>query len=372
MPKRWEAAVSAKLVSRRQEELWMGAIVLSGASAWAAMATMAGLRRVQISIIELLFSFAPLVIVPLGLELAGRLERAGSGRTYSLRLVLPIAATAAACLAVLLRPGHAAAWFGVPWVVYCACLVCERGRRRNRTWSLTSFILDIAYVDLAIGAVWFVISRAGLRPFGFQEPIILLTAVHFHYSGYGTALVAAATLKWFEMHGLRSQPLRWLLLLLALLPFAVAAGFVLSPALRFLAALLFVACLGALTRTLLSISSDMQNWHARLYLRLAAGTVAASLAFAGMYAVSECFGKGWITIARMANTHGVLNSLGFVLFGISGWLIELYASVSTPTKRTTVPRRKDEVLFSGGAREHFSGIDPSSVPEFVARDFYDR
>jgi hypothetical protein len=36
------------------------------------------------------------------------------------------------------------------------------------------------------------VSRAGLQPMGFQEPIVLLTSVHSQHSGFATALIPAA------------------------------------------------------------------------------------------------------------------------------------------------------------------------------------
>ena len=74
---------------------------------------------------------------------------------------------------------------------------------------------------------------------GIQEPIGLLTAVHFHFAGFATATIAAATLA-FCGEARRAQ--RWLKLRGADgggMPYVVAAGFVISPALKMGAALLF-------------------------------------------------------------------------------------------------------------------------------------
>jgi len=48
---------------------WEQASALFGALVWAVLAGMAGMRKAPLGVIELLFLFAPLVIVPVGLAL---------------------------------------------------------------------------------------------------------------------------------------------------------------------------------------------------------------------------------------------------------------------------------------------------------------
>ena len=50
--------------------------------------------------------------------------------------------------------------------------------------------LDAGLLYLAVGGTWTVIARAGLRPLGFPDLIVLLTAVHFHYAGFALLVLA--------------------------------------------------------------------------------------------------------------------------------------------------------------------------------------
>lgn len=43
---------------------------------------------------------------------------------------------------------------------------------------------------------------------------------------------------------------------------------------------------------------------------------------AAAYAIGDFFHRDWLLIPRMASTHGLLNSVGFVLPGLLGWLTE--------------------------------------------------
>ncbi len=342
---------------------------ICGVAVWSAFAVLAGLHRAQFGIIELLFLLAPLVIVPLGLELADLLAASdivpeGTGRAGE------VVATGAACVSMWVHPGHIAAILAAVWLLYCGALAYSRLGGRQGEHSVVSRVVDLAYFDLLFGAAWLVVSRANWRPMGFQEPIILLTAVHFHYSGFATALLAAATLRRFEDRGKAGWGIRLLLVTIVLLPFGVAAGFVFSPLLRCAAALALAVAVMSLGVVWLRLSGDLQDVHARFFLRFSACAVVAALSLSSFYAVSEYFGKGWITLPLMANTHGVFNSLGFVLPGLLAWLMEGRAA-RTSRKEQTLARSAKQSSLSG-ERKRPAAVRPSPIPEFVAREFYDR
>lgn len=370
---------SRAVVSNQRQDSWNSALSLFGAAAWAACATLAGIGRARFGIIELLFMFAPLVVVPLVMELSRRLtgvrEQAGSVR------LLQIPAMLAAAIALWLPPGQIAAGLSALWLLQCVLLTGQRlieWRRQKRT--AVSMILNIAYADLILGAAWLVLSRAGFRPMGFQEPIILLTAVHFHYSGFATALIAAATLREFESRGLRMPGLSALVGLVALLPFALAAGFVFSPTLRFVAAIALSASVTALALISWWMAGGWKSKPAKVYIRGGSCAAMGALSLAGLYAVSEYFRKDWITVPRMANSHGVLNGLGFILLTLLAWLMELDQrgageglSSSAQVKRVPSSRPSIALAATSANAAHGRGSDLGAThPDFVARDFYDR
>jgi hypothetical protein len=155
---------------------------------------------------------------------------------------------------------------------------------------------------------------------GIQEPIGLLTAVHFHYAGFATATIAAATLRfgrrehsaWFER----------LACAIVGLPYVVAAGFVVSPVLKMSAAILFSASVAVLAIFLRAYGMHAEEATARVLLQVAAGAVFAGMIFSGVYAVTDFAGSSLLTIPEMARTHGILNAMGFCLCGLLGWLVE--------------------------------------------------
>jgi len=168
--------------------------------------------------------------------------------------------------------------------------------------------------------------------------------------------------------------------LVALLPFALAAGYVFSPGLRFLAAISLSVSVTALALILWWLAGDWSS-PAKIYLRLATLAAVGAFSLAGLYAINEYFHQDWITIPGMANSHGLLNGLGFVLLGTLGWLLELAGRIASESvgvdklKAKPVHRPGPSAVFAragsnlAGAQRDRRG---ASAPEFLARDFYDR
>jgi YndJ-like protein len=311
-----------------------------GAAVWAGIAVLARLGIARIGAIELLFLFAPLVIVPLGLELGRVLG--GGGRISELARRLQPAGAALAVVAMVIPPGRLAGLVGLGWLLVCVIaagdgvmklfftLSKDAGEGARATWIAagTRIAMGIAQVDLAVGGAWLVASRLGMRPMGIQEPIGLLTAVHFHFAGFAMAMIGAAMLRFAERRGAHSW-LAGLVLMVATLPYVVAAGFVISPAVKMAAAILFSASVAGLAIYLRAFGKRAENASARILLQVAAGAVFAGMILSGTYAIADYLGSDALTIPQMARTHGVLNAVGFCLPGLLGWLVE--SDVQRPT-----------------------------------------
>lgn len=323
---------------RRNEKghLWAATCATAGAAVWAGMAVLARVGMARMGAIELLFLFGPLVIVPLGLELGRGMGI--TGRVAELARRLQPVGAALAVAAMWIGPGRRAGLLAVGWLVICV-LVAGSGfvdlvralwtdagggagatRSAYATRSIRATV-GIARMDLAVGGAWLVASRLGMRPMGIQEPIGLLTAVHFHFAGFATAMIGAATLQFAERRG-EQRWLRRLVLLVAGLPIVVAAGFVISPVLKMGAAILFSASVAGLAVVVRACGRKAENPTARILLQVAAGAIFAGMVLSGAYAIADYMGSDVLTIPQMARTHGVLNAVGFCLAGLLGWLVE--------------------------------------------------
>ena len=314
---------------------WARGCAGAGAAIWAAIAIAARVGVARIGAIELMFLFAPLVIVPLGLEL-GRVMTAASAASdnYGIevltRLAQPFGA-GFAVVALLLPPGRAAGLLACGWLAVCllagGCGVMDAvtswsdARGGARATFLFSLAVLAAHLDLVVGGLWLVASRMGMRPLGIQEPIGLLTAVHFHFAGFATAMIAAAMLRLSDGQ-VYERRLQWIVPFVIGMPYVVAVGFVVSAALKMVAAAIFSLSVAALAVLLRSFGKRARQLEARVLLQVAAGAVFAGMVLSSVYAVMDFRGSDVLTIPQMARTHGILNAVGFCMTALLGWVIE--------------------------------------------------
>ena len=313
-----------------ERDLWARGWATAGAVVWAGLAVLARMGIARLGAIELLFLFAPLVIVPLGTELGRGM---GGGWLEELARRLQPAGAGFAVVAMGLPPGRRAAIVSVGWMVICLLMAGggfvslvrtlwrDAGGGARATSIVLRIVISVARIDLVVGGAWLVASRLGMRPMGIQEPIGLLTAVHFHFAGFATATIAAATLQFAERRG-EYRWLRPVVLMVVGLPIVVAVGFVISPAVKMVAAILFSASVAALAIAVRACGREAENLTARVLLQVAAGAVFASMVLSGAYAFADFAGSDLLTIPQMARTHGILNAVGFCLLGLLGWLVE--------------------------------------------------
>jgi hypothetical protein len=137
---------------------------------------------------------APLVIVPRLIRWAG---------WPALLAALPL------IVAFSLPPGPLAAAFTGPWVVLAfaalgttAVDALPRLRSLLTPYGVADLGTAAATGFLAVGAVFLSMDRLGIQPLGFEPVIILLTAVHFHFAGFGLLTIAsrlARRLSWIRM-----------------------------------------------------------------------------------------------------------------------------------------------------------------------------
>jgi YndJ-like protein len=306
---------------------WAAGCATVGAAVWAGIAVLGRLRIVQVGAIELLFLFAPLVIVPLGMELGRRIAEDDQLKALARRL--QAVGAALVLVAMVVSRGRNAGLLAIGWLVVCVLMagsgVMQLGRALwsdvDRSDRATRVVLGIASLDLLVGGIWLVVSRWGMRPLGIEEPIGLLTAVHFHFAGFATAMIAVATLRFAERRG-EKRWLKYLVWIVAGAPLVVAAGFVISPAVKMVAAVLFSASVAGLAIVLRACGRRVEAATARILLQVAAGAIFVGMVFSGAYAIADYVGWDALTIPQMIRTHGILNAVGFCLSGLLGWLVE--------------------------------------------------
>ncbi len=254
-----------------------------------------------------LLVLSPLTLVPLGLGLGARPENGPFTPALDRLRLLSGPAAALAALSFTLEPGAAAASLTLPWLVTSMAIgLVGVGRLLSRRRLEATVAVDAGLAYLTVGAAWLTISRAGARPLGFDDRIVELTAVHFHYAGFALPIVAGLV-------ATRLVVPAWVVIGVA----ATAAGITAGGTAEWLGASL-LALAGLATAVLLARHGRCASGLARVLLLVAAAALSTGMCLAMGWAWSSRFGWTYLDLAGMARWHGTLNAIGFGAAGLIG------------------------------------------------------
>ena len=322
-----ELAESGSSTRRGGAGLAANVATFLGISLWCVIAAGSILGRFRLGPIEVFFLLAPLVDIPLGFRVARSFSGKFSPLGKAAAWLLPFGAILATASSWL-PAGRTAATFAAGWLVVCGLTAMDGLWRlvRGGYRSAQGLCFSAGFMYLAVGGVWLVLSRSGITPMHFAEPIILLTAVHFHFTGFALPLVAGATgyvLRTRERPAssvIESNLFRFVAAFVIGAPAIVAAGFVLESALlKLVGALLLAVAAAALAGLVFRLLPCIRPRLAKVLLGISAASLAAGMALAATYAIGEFTERYWLLIPQMARFHGTLNALGFTLCGLIGW-----------------------------------------------------
>jgi hypothetical protein len=286
----------------------MNRLVLSGGAVVAALALVSALGVGPLGLLELLFLLAAWVIVPLGLRFLPDVAPVRLARKLQ-----PLAA-ALATVSFFLPAGKTAAALAVPWamlngLVALGGLLTLKDAFRG---GIPSLLMLAAMMMPPVGGVHLVSSRLGHPLAGFPEPIILLTAVHFHYTAFAAPILAALTSRagpWSRLAQAAGIGLVGGTPLLA-------AGFLFSPVLKAVSVGILVLSILAAAATQIAALRTLEARRARLLLLVSSLAVIGGMVLAAVFEHGVYTGRTWLSIPQMAWSHGLLNGLGFSLCGL--------------------------------------------------------
>jgi hypothetical protein len=294
---------------------------------WLAASCVPSDSPLSFGSIEHVFLFMPLVLAPLGLLLLEGLlvaeNGSSSGSFRAARSAQPVAA--AVVLSSFFCPnGITSGVLAAGWSVVAVMIAVGGARRAARVTGRHGAKVSLlaAHVFLPVGAGWLVLSRLGVTPLDLSALTVFLAVVHFHFSGFTLQILIAAT--GFEL----PERAAWLGGMQRALAIGAAAGIPMIaagnigalPGLKFLGVSSMVISAIALAITSTAVAWRVPDRPARLMLLVSAASLTAGMILAGIYGVGEVTGRAWIGLTEMVATHGVLNALGFTLFGLLGHL----------------------------------------------------
>lgn len=173
---------------------------------------------------------------------------------------------------------------------------------------------DLHRLRTLVGGGWLLLSRLGANPLGFSDPIVLLTAVHFHHAGWSLPIITGLA----GRHA-GGRTAGW-----------AAGGVVAGVALTALGiniggwpewfGAVFLAAAGLVAAlVLLRAGASVGPPAAAILLGVAAGSLAMAMLLAAGWASAVRLGLSYLSLSGMAATHGTLNAVGFGLAGLIGW-----------------------------------------------------
>ncbi len=282
---------------------------ICGLFAFAALLITRGSSGYQVAI-DVSLAITIVVSVPLALKCLSFQRTQRLARRLRDRLVQAhgLCAVCAVIALALTEAGPVRTLVGLPWflltvgVAACGALCSFQYRG---PWRIEERGTDIACIYLAVGGVWFVASLGGFSLMGFHEPIVRLTAVHFHVASFCLVLVSAM-LAYRVIQSGRASPrvMRWALAVHVVSPAIVAVGITFSRVLEVVGALsLVLSWLSIIVMTVRAGVLLSLPRRARFFLSTSFLCLGVTLLLALSYSALRI-----PVIPEMALTHGLINA----------------------------------------------------------------
>lgn len=300
---------------------------LMGGIAWLVLLPFTFSDSFHGELIQRVLLLGVLVIVPLGLAL---ISSVSESRSYFLSAAIvfqPLGAIGVVISAIF-TPSFVAAAFAAAWMIVTGLIALDGllrlfKLRTSKRPVIPQLALLVGMIYLSVGSVWLIMSRLGVQFFGFGDTIVLLTAVHFHFSGFAAPLLVGLT----GNHLRASTRAHALLVITTICVIAgtplVAAGITASSVIALVGA--GVISLGLFCLALLNLGWIVAGLDPLPKVLLSVSSLVSipAMVLACLYAYSIVFHKLIIDIPHMAMTHGVANSFGFALCGLLAWIMIL-------------------------------------------------
>lgn len=275
---------------------------------------------------EAMVVLAALVLMPMTWCLARDFEDAGwAERLWKFDWHLQLPGGLLLTAAFLLPEGVLAVVCALPWFLALAVMAIDGllRLRRHGVKPLGVFCRDVGLLYASIGGAWLLADRGGWEPLGFAPEIVLLTAVHFHFSGLILPVLAGLALNRRPECPIGRSSM-WLVLLgVPLVAVGITTTQLGGPAMleTIATGVLILGGLGvAFQHVALAVTEGCVRATVRILWGVAGICLAAGMTLAALYALrGHIAALPWLDIPWMRALHGTLNALGFSLLALLAW-----------------------------------------------------
>ncbi len=315
-------------MNARAQRAWLLLSAAIGAGAWLGVPLFAHRFALDAGIFEVMFLLAPLVVTPLALALLARRYAAGIPLIFALACAMQPVAACGVVLSFFLAAGAPAGILTLPWLAVCALVALTglAGLQRLKPLTAGALAACAGMMYLALGGAALTLSRSGIKALGLEEPIVLLTAVHFHFTGFAAAVLISALGDVFARSPLAAHHARAVATsavgLIAATPLLAIGWLLESAAWKLMCVLMLVASLALLAALAFRLAARRGPALPRMLLAGSGASVLFGMVLAGLYGAGEFAGHSLIGLQEMARWHGVANGIGFTICGLLAFNLE--------------------------------------------------
>ena len=306
-----------------------GTAVSVGGAVWMIACVQFGLLPTSAAFPRVVISLAGLVLFPVLDELVSR-NRAGWTSCPAMRLMAGMLMTCGLLLpagmwsTVLVGP-----WVGILVVVAIRAIVDARAALRRESTAdccAARWARVAGLVFPGVGGLWLVLATLGLRPLGFSDAVVILTAMHFHFAGAVLPIVFGAAAG-RRPGRLPDAACFGVITGIPLVAAGITATQLRGPAWIEGAAAVWMAAAGIAAAAVMAVSSASPARPVATGLRLvSSASLGTGMLFAAAYGLRVPLGLEGLTVPVMQASHGVLMAVGFATCGVLGeWLAVSHA-----------------------------------------------
>ncbi len=291
-----------------------------GAFLWTVINLLALTNLFYMDYIKQIFLLAPLIMVPMALTaFEFRNVKKWVKELWKQLLWWQGPAAWMVALSFFFSQGTLIAFLLVlPWLLWTGLLALlglyrlrHLGFRMPAEWAI-----NVSLVYIFFGALWLTASRLALQPMGFGDVIVLLTAMHFHFAGFSTAIILGIIgriLLQQKTKTLFHKLYPYLVFAVLMGMPLVAIGITIQGLIEWINVCIFASSLLVMAFFILKVCvPSALDLSIRMLWRISAYSVFVGMVLALVYAWGIWTKKPLLLIPDMVLTHGFINSMGFV------------------------------------------------------------
>nr|WGD96917.1 YndJ family transporter [Bacillus safensis] len=211
------------------------------------------------------------------------------------------------------------ALFASGWFLYTIILALYGFTRllKRGIFPLHELMIDGAWMYIALGGLWFWLYTADLQVMTFSPIIVLLTAIHFHYSAFFIPLFYGLLGRKREKETALYKAAGWVILLS---PLMIAVGISFSRLFDTFSVTLYVIAL--YLYGILCMKTRFRSTVAKVLIVFSGCVLMGTIVLSFLYSAGMLMRVTYISIDQMIWFHGSINAFFVMLPGLIGWLIE--------------------------------------------------